>query len=131
MDNLNILKGKLTVKQEKFCLEYAKSGNATKSYLSAYSPNNSNSAAGSEAHKLLKNPKIKARLQELHETHNAKKIMQVEEMKTRLTKIARDDSNIKHSLKAIELLAKLGGFFVSKQELEITNSIPVVIKDNI
>ena len=54
MDNLNTLKGKLTVKQEKFCLEYAKSGNATKTYLSAYSPNNSNSAAGSEAHKLLK-----------------------------------------------------------------------------
>ena len=52
-------------------------------------------------------------------------------MKTRLTKIARDDNNIKASLKAIELLAKLGGLFISKQELEITNVIPVVIKDNV
>ena len=73
MKDFNSMKGKLTVKQEKFCLEYAKSGNATKSYKSAYSPNNSDSAAGSEAHKLLKNPKVQARLKELHETHNAKK----------------------------------------------------------
>ena len=131
MDSLNSMKGRLTVKQEKFCLEYAKAGNAVQAYLKAYSKNNSYSAAGVESCRLLKNPKIQARLRELHETHNAKKIMQVEEMKTRLTNIARDDSNIKASLKAIELLAKLGGLFISKQELEITNSIPVVIKDNV
>jgi len=57
--------------------------------------------------------------------------MQVEEMKTRLTNIARDDSSIKNALKAIELLAKIGGLFVSKQELEINSTIPVVIKDNV
>ena len=122
---------RLTVKQENFCLEYAKTGNATKAYKSAYSPNNSDSAAGSEAHKLLKNPKVKAKLKEIQETHNAEKIMQIEEMKTRLTKIARDDSSIKNALKAIELLAKIGGLFISKQELEINSSIPVVIKDNV
>ena len=125
------MKGRLTVKQENFCLEYAKAGNAVRAYLKAYSKNNSYSAAGVESCRLLKNPKIQARLKELHETHNAKKIMQVEEMKTRLTNIARDDNNIKASLKAIELLAKLGGLFISKQELEITNAIPVVIKDNV
>ena len=123
--------GKLTVKQEKFCLEYAKTGNATKSYLTAYSKENSYSAAGVESCRLLKNPKIKARLKEIQETHNAEKIMQIEEMKTRLTKIARDDSSIKNALKAIELLAKIGGLFISKQELEINSSIPVVIKDNV
>ena len=123
--------GKLTVKQENFCLEYAKSGNATKSYLKAYSKDNSYSAAGVESCRLLKNPKIKARLQELHQIHNAKKIMQVEEMKERLTNIARDDSNLKHSLKAMELLAKIGGLFVSKQELEINSAVPVVIVDNV
>ena len=123
--------GKLTVKQENFCLEYAKSGNATKSYKAAYSPNNSDSAAGSEGHKLLKNPKIKARLQELHQIHNAKKIMQVEEMKERLTNIARDNDSIKNALKAMELLAKIGGLFVSKQELEINSAVPVVIVDNL
>lgn len=131
MDKLNKTQGKLTVKQEKFCLEYANSGNAVQSYIKAYNKENSYSAAGVESHRLLKNPKIQARLKELHETHNAKKIMQVEEMKKRLTDIARDDSSIKNALKAIELLAKLGGLFVSKQELEINSSIPVVIKDNV
>ena len=131
MEVLNSMKGRLTVKQEKFCLEYAKAGNAVQAYLKAYSKNNSYSAAGVESCRLLKNPKIQARLRELHETHNAKKIMQVEEMKTRLTNIARDDSSIKNALKAMELLAKLGGLFISKQEVEITNAVPIVIKDNV
>lgn len=127
---IETMQGRLTVKQEKFCLEYAKSGNAVQSYISAYEKENSYSCAGVESHRLLKNPKIKARLKELFETHNAEKIMQAEEIQKRLTDIARD-SNIKNSLKAIELLCKMGGLFISKQELEITNSIPIVIKDNV
>ena len=122
--------GRLTAKQEKFCREYASSGNATKSYLSAYSKGNSYSAAGSEAHKLLKNPKIKGRLKELYETHNAEKIMQAEEIQTSLTEIARTGST-KDRLKAIDLLCKMGGLYISKQELAITESIPIVIRDNI
>ena len=117
-----MLQGRLTVKQEKFCLEYAKTGNQKK---------NAYSAAGVESHRLLKNPKIKARLKEIHERHNAEKIMQVEEMKMRLTNIARDEGSIKNALKAIELLAKIGGLFVSKQEFEINTAVPIVIKDNV
>lgn len=129
--NLNSMYGRLTVKQENFCMEYAKTGNATRAYKNAYSKNNSYSSAGVESCRLLKNPKIQARLKEIHEKHNAEKIMQVEEMKMRLTNIARDDKSIKNALKAMELLAKMGGLFISKQELEITNSIPVVIKDDV
>lgn len=116
-----MLQGRLTVKQEKFCLEYAKTGNQKK---------NAYSAAGVESHRLLKNPKIKARLKEIHERHNAEKIMQIEEMKMRLTNIARGD-NIKEALKAMELLAKTSGLFVSKQEFEINTAVPIVIKDNV
>ena len=131
MEVVNSMKGSLTVKQEKFCLEYAKTGNAVQSYIKAYNKDNSYSCAGVESHRLLKNPKIKAKLKELHETHNAEKIMQIEEMKIRLTDIARDDGSIKNALKAIELLAKLGGLFVNKQELEISGTVPIVIKDNV
>ena len=129
-DKIESMQGRLTAKQEHFCREYASSGNAVKSYQAAYSKGNSYSAAGSEAHKLLKNPKIKARLKELYETHNAEKIMQAEEIQTTLTEIARTGS-IKDRLKAIDILCKMGGLYISKQELEITNSIPIVIKDNI
>lgn len=124
------MQGRLTVKQEKFCLEYAKSGNAVQSYISAYEKNNSYSCAGVESHRLLKNPKIKARLKELYELQNAEKIMQAEEIQTTLTEIARTGS-IKDRLKAIDILCKMGGLYISKQELEITNSIPIVIKDNV
>ena len=124
------MQGRLTVKQEKFCREYARSGNAVQSYISAYEKNNSYSAAGVESHRLLKNPKIKARLQELYKTQNAEKIMQAEEIQTTLTEIARTGS-IKDRLKAIDILCKMGGLYISKQELEITNAIPIVIKDDV
>ena len=124
------MQGRLTVKQEKFCREYARSGNAVQSYISAYEKNNSYSAAGVESHRLLKNPKIKARLQELYKTQNAEKIMQAEEIQTTLTEIARTGS-IKDRLRAIDILCKMGGLYISKQELEITNAIPIVIKDDV
>ena len=130
MINLETMQGRLTVKQEKFCREYARSGNAVQSYISAYEKNNSYSAAGVESHRLLKNPKVKARLQELYKTQNAEKIMQAEEIQTTLTEIARTGS-IKDRLKAIDILCKMGGLYISKQELEITNAIPIVIKDDV
>lgn len=127
------VRGRLTAKQENFCIEYAKTGNAVKSYIKAYQKQNSYSAAGVEAHRLLKNPKIKAKLQALYEEHNAEKIMQAEEIQERLTQIARGDNGekVKDKLKAMELLGKMGGMFISKQELDINSTIPVVIRDNI
>ena len=123
---------KLTVKQEKFCIEYSRTGNAVKSYINAYNkPKDKYNSAGVESNRLLKNPKIKARLRELYESHNRKKIMQAEEMKIKLTELARDSEDRKSALKAIELLAKMGGLFISRQELDISSSIPVVIKDDI
>ena len=47
------MQGRLTVKQEKFCREYARSGNAVQSYISAYEKNNSYSVAGVESHRLF------------------------------------------------------------------------------
>jgi len=60
-------KKKLTPKQELFCQEYIKDRNATQAYLRAgYS--NSKSAEVS-AHKLLRNPKISERINELVNPH--------------------------------------------------------------
>ena len=124
------MQGRLTIKQEKFCREYASSGNAVKSYISAYEKNNSYSAAGVESHRLLKNPKIQARLKELDEVHKTKKIAQAEEIQIAMTDLLRNGTS-KEKLKAAEILCKIKGMFVSKQELEITNSVPIVIKDNV
>lgn len=132
MERLTAEKTKLTVKQEKFCLEYARTGNAVKSYINAYNkPKDKYNSAGVESNRLLKNPKIQKRLNELYESHNRKKIMQAEEMKIKLTELARDSEDKKSALKAIELLAKMGGLFINRQELDISSTIPIVIKDDV
>lgn len=78
-------------KQEKFCLHFAKTGNATESYKQAgYNPKNDNSA-GAMARKLLQNIKIKERIRELTEEMRSDKIAQAAEMQEILTRIARQE----------------------------------------
>lgn len=78
-------------KWERFCLEYAKKANATDSYKNAgYKVKNDASAAAS-AIKLLKNPKIQARLAELHEEMASEKIASAAEIQERLTSILRGE----------------------------------------
>lgn len=56
----------MTIKQEKFCLKYAETGNATQSYMDAgYS--GTRATAGVEGSKLLNNPNISARIKEVQD----------------------------------------------------------------
>ena len=57
----------LTIKQEKFCIEYAKSGNARQAYIEAGYKCNSDEAADANASRLLRKDKVKERLAELTE----------------------------------------------------------------
>jgi phage terminase small subunit len=60
--------GKLSQKQEMFCVKYAKHGNATKAYKEAYKAGNMRPATiNREASAMLDNPKITARLAELNQ----------------------------------------------------------------
>lgn len=64
----------LNPRQEAFCWNYAKTGNATESYKQAgYSVKNDNSA-GTLSSRLLQNIKIRARLAEIVEELNSAKI---------------------------------------------------------
>lgn len=110
--------------QENFCLEYAKSGNARESYMKA-GYTGKKSSCGTLASKLLRNPAIQARLKELSAESNGAKIAGVIECQEILTSIARnaeaDDAN---RIKAIHLLLKVQGAYVTKINLQTT---PVVI----
>tara|TARA_Y100001937_G_C7097092_1_gene320613 strand:+ start:616 stop:1194 length:579 start_codon:yes stop_codon:yes gene_type:complete len=60
--------GKLSQKQEMFCVNYAKHGNATRAYKEAYSAENMKPATiYVKACELLKNGKIEVRLKELNQ----------------------------------------------------------------
>ena len=60
---------KYSIKELAFCYEYiANQGNATQAYKASYSAKK-DSVAGSEAHKLLKKPKIQVKIEELTKKH--------------------------------------------------------------
>lgn len=142
----------LNLKQEKFCLEYAKTANATESYKKAgYKPKNDYSANVS-ACRLLKNDKISARLQELAEEMKSEKIATVAEIQERLTRILRMEEaedqvvvegcgdgvseakivekrpQLKDVIKAGETLAKMQGAFNNDVNVNVT--IPVFAGDD-
>jgi phage terminase small subunit len=78
-----------SVKQEKFCLHYAETGNATESYKKAgYSAKNDN-VAGVSAAKLLRNTKIQERLQEIADELKSEKIADIAEIQEYLTSVMR------------------------------------------
>lgn len=76
------------VKHEKFCLHYAKTGNATESYkIAGYKPKSEESAYAN-ANRLIKNDKVQARLAELAEEAATSKIADIAEILYNLDRIA-------------------------------------------
>lgn len=138
----------LSVKQEKFCLEYAKCGNARQAYLRAgYACKNEN-AIDAAASRLLSNVKIAERLQELAKIAENEKIADIKEMQQRLTSIIRQQTteevpmvvsqgdwsevqmvnktpSINNIISAIEKLGKMQGAFTEKVQVDM---LPVIIK---
>ena len=140
-------KNKLTIKQEKFCLEFAQSGNAAESYIKAgFNVKNVNSAAAA-ATRLLKNVKVQGRLREIQQETADAEMIDIREYKKTLTRIIRqqltDDvvtmkgeklkvrNSVRETLKAMELWGKMNGIFISKQELDIQGVVPVVLTDDV
>ena len=131
----------LNPKQEKFCLEYSKSGNATEAYRTAYGVVNESTAAANSS-KLLRNAKIQSRLKELADELSSEKIMDAREVQERLTAIARGEvteeiflngertqrqATSRDKIKAIELLCRVQGLFIQRVDANINAAIPIVI----
>jgi len=79
----------LNVKQEAFCLHYAKTGNATEAYKQAGYAVKTERAAYANANRLLKNDKVQARLKELAEEIASDKIASIREIQEYLTSVMR------------------------------------------
>ena len=143
----------LSVKQEKFCIEYAKSGNARQAYMDAgYSVKNSRTA-DANACRLLTNANVKERLAELAEEAKNASIADITEMQQKLTSIIRQEAEeevivvesvgdfmtearimtkkpaIKDVISAIEKLGKMQGAFTDN--VNLNGNVGVVIVDDI
>lgn len=135
---------KLSILQEKFCLEYAASGNATDAYKKAGYKTNSEKASNANAARLLRLPKIQQRLQELAAELATPKIANIQEIQEFLTSVMRREQEeeeivsagdyadkmerktpITVAIKAAETLAKMQGAF--KTDINITGALPVII----
>ena len=138
----------LNIRQEKFCLEYAKCGNATEAaILAGYAEK----YAGQNADKLLKNTKIQDRLKEITEQIESEKIADIKEMQQILTTIIRQQmqeeiplvvnngdwsevqmvekkASIKDVVSAINTLGKMQGAFSDNINLNLE---PVVIVNDL
>ena len=135
----------LTIKQEKFCIEYAKSDNARQAYKKAGYKCKNDASVDASASQLLRNPKVKERLAELTEEVKNNAIADIQEMQETLTKIIRQNIEeevimfdpasgiqrekktpaVKEIISAINTLGKMQGAFIEK--LDVTGSMPVVI----
>lgn len=135
----------LSIKQEKFCIEYAKSGNARQAYKKAGYQCKNDASVDASASQLLRNPKVKERLAELTEEVKNNAIADIQEMQETLTKIIRQNLKeevimfdpasgiqreektpaVKEIISAINTLGKMQGAFIEK--LDVTGALPVVI----
>lgn len=139
----------LTIKQEKFCIEYAKSGNARQAYKSAGYNCKTDASCDACASQLLRNPKVIERLAELTEEAKDASIADIREMQETLTRIIRQQTEevvivcdpvggvqkvnkppaIKEMINAINTLGKMQGAFT--ENVNLNGNLGVTIIDDI
>lgn len=86
---------KLTQKQETFCLEYLKDGNATRAYKMSYNAGNmKDKQVWEEASKLLRNPKVSQRIGLLSSNAQKKIDVTADKIIQELARIAFFDTSV-------------------------------------
>ena len=133
----------LTPKQEKFCIEYSKCGNARQAYIAAGYSYKKDSTVDVNACRLLKNDKVQIRLQELTEAAKNDAIADIQEMQEVLTRIIRQDMTeevltsdgymvkrhpaVKDVINAVNSLGRMQGAFVDKIEAEVDMDLNITV----
>ncbi|WP_286293649.1 terminase small subunit [Methylomarinovum tepidoasis] len=121
---------KLTPKQERFCLEYVKTGNASEAYRCAYDADRMKpEAVHVAACRLLEKAKVALRIDELRQAIEEEAIADAKARQRWWTQIMYDETaELKDRLKASELLAKAQGDFIERREVSGQGGGPVILK---
>ena len=151
-NNPNPNNPKLTERQKRFVNHFLKTGNAAESAVKAgYSVKTSRQQGA----RLLTNANVQAAITTRMQKFESKNIAETQEILEYLTSVMRGEHqdevvmNIgkgkgvtaaekvkaqvgsKERLKAAEMLAKVNGMFLTRQEVDFAGVLPVVIKDDI
>lgn len=117
----------MSPKQEKFCLEYARTGNATQA---AQAAGYSKRSAGRIGGENLKKLEIQKRLQELLSEVKTVKIADVQKCQELLTEIAMDKKQKGSTrVQALTTLLKAQGAFST--QINLTAVAPIVLRDDV
>ena len=109
-------------KQEIFCEEFVKSGNAAEAYkLAGYKVSSAKSAANS-ASRLLENVGICSRIAELREKAADAQILDAKQRRIILSDIAKAKGQ--DAVRALDVLNKMDGLYINK--VEVSGEIGIV-----
>lgn len=113
-------------RQRKFVEAYAKTGNAAQAYVDAGYAVKSVSAAAVNANRLLKNANIAAALDDLNKKTEKSTICTLEEIREFHSRTLRDaGEEMQFRQKAADLLTKMGGGYLEKQEVTHRGGVTV------
>lgn len=132
----------LTELQEAFCQAYTGvcQGNATVAYKMAGYTAKNQAVAQANGPTLLKKKEVQARIKELREKQkddpNILTPKQMQQFLTYVVRLVMEDARIPpptiaEGLKAMEMLARMQGLFLQKQQVSFMNAPPVVIRDDL
>lgn len=123
----------LNERQERFCRLYAQYGNASKAYVEAGYGARTSGSIRALSSALLARTNVKARIRELQAEAVQRSIMAADEMQQILTSISRGEAvkkpdpktgetveapaTTQERIKAMELLAKMGGLLLNRTEV--------------
>lgn len=128
------MRQKLTLKQEKFCLAYIKTGNATEAYRQTYSTANTKPASMNRiAAKLMDNVNIISRIKEIRAPIIEKAQMTLESHLTDLMllrNLATQKNQIAAAITAEIARGKAAGIHIEKSQVNLNNLNPMVIIRN-
>lgn len=120
----------LTANQEKFVQNIIQGMNQADAYRSAY-PNQrmTDKTIWESASKLMKNPKVIARLTELRNELAKPSIMTAQERLEWLTDLINNaEEGTNEKLKAIDIMNKMQGEYIQKVEANVVNEVTINVE---
>jgi phage terminase small subunit len=118
----------LTIKQERFCMVYVETGNASEAYRQAYNAENmSNEAIGVEASRMLDHPIVTLKIKELKSGHTKRHELTIDDLvkqleEARQVALALENPQCSAAISATMGTAKLLGLVVDKTDIKLTNA---------
>lgn len=115
----------LTVKRERFAQQYVRTGNAFEAYKKSftYAPTTKSATLRREATRLLADPKVAARIEELREKLRKRHELRLDDLMAELDEnrdLALKEKQSSAATQATMGKAKLGGFLIDKVAVDVT-----------